>query len=55
MKEYVIIGNGTAATGCIEGIRSIDTESNITIVSAERHPVYCRDREEHTSELQSQR
>ncbi len=42
MKEYVIIGNGTAATGCIEGIRSIDTESKITIVSAERHPVYCR-------------
>ena len=42
MKEYVIIGNGTAATGCIEGIRSIDTESKITVVSAERHPVYCR-------------
>lgn len=42
MKEYVIIGNGTAAIGCIEGIRSIDTESKITIVSSERHPVYCR-------------
>ncbi len=42
MKEYVIIGNGVAATGCIEGIRSVDTEGKITVVSAEKHPVYCR-------------
>ena len=23
MKQYVIIGNGVAAAGCIEGIRSV--------------------------------
>lgn len=42
MKKYVIIGNGTAAAGCIEGIRSVDAESPITVVSKENHPVYCR-------------
>lgn len=42
MKEYVIIGNGVAAAGCIEGIRSADTESKITVISEENHPVYCR-------------
>ena len=42
MKPYVIIGNGTAAASCIEGIRSIDKETPITVVSAEKHPVYCR-------------
>ena len=42
MKRYVIIGNGVAATGCIEGIRSVDTDGKITVVSEEKHPVYCR-------------
>ena len=42
MKRYVIIGNGVAAAGCIEGIRSIDTDGSITVISAEPHPVYCR-------------
>ncbi|MDD6269978.1 MAG: FAD-dependent oxidoreductase [Oscillospiraceae bacterium] len=42
MKQYVIIGNGVAAAGCIEGIRSVDTESKIIVVSEEKHPVYCR-------------
>ena len=42
MKNYVIIGNGTAAAGCIEGIRSADSESKITVISAENRPVYCR-------------
>lgn len=42
MKQYVIIGNGIAATGCIEGIRSIDTKNHIVVVSKESHPVYCR-------------
>lgn len=42
MKHYVIIGNGVAAAGCIEGIRSRDKESKITVVSEERHIVYCR-------------
>jgi NAD(P)H-nitrite reductase large subunit len=42
MKPYVIIGNGVAAVGCIEGIRSVDKKSKITVVSEENHPVYCR-------------
>ena len=45
MKQYVIIGNGVAATGCIEGIRSVDKEGSITVVSEENH----------TSHLHSQR
>lgn len=42
MKSYCIIGNGVAAAGCIEGIRSVDEDAKITIVSAENRPVYCR-------------
>ncbi len=42
MKRYVIIGNGTAAVGCIEGIRSVDKTGVITVVSEENRPVYSR-------------
>ncbi len=42
MKQYVIIGNGVAAVGAVEGIRSIDKDGKITIVSEENYPVYCR-------------
>lgn len=42
MKQYVIIGNGVAAAGCIEGIRSTDNEGKIIVISEEKHPVYCR-------------
>ncbi len=42
MKQYVIIGNGIAAAGCIEGIRSVDPEGEITVVSGENRPVYYR-------------
>ncbi len=42
MKQYVVIGNGVAAVGCIEGIRSIDRDSRIVVVSEEKHAVYCR-------------
>ncbi len=42
MKHYTIIGNGVAAAGCIEGIRSVDTQGRITVISEESHPVYCR-------------
>ena len=42
MKHYCIIGNGVAAAGCIEGIRSADTEGAITVISEENHGVYCR-------------
>ena len=31
--RYVIIGGGAAAVGCIEGIRSVDAEGEITLVS----------------------
>lgn len=42
MKKYVIIGNGTAAVGCIEGIRTVDRDGEITVISAENHSVYSR-------------
>lgn len=41
-KNYVIIGNGVAAAGCIEGIRSRDLDTPITVISKETWPVYCR-------------
>ncbi len=40
--NYVIIGNGTAAVGVIEGIRVVDKESPITVISDEIYPVYGR-------------
>lgn len=42
MKRYVILGNGVAAAGCIEGIRSVDPEGKITVISEEKYAVYCR-------------
>ena len=42
MKKYLIIGNGIAAVGCIEGIRSADHDGEITVVSAEDRPAYYR-------------
>lgn len=42
MAQYVIIGNGVAATGCIEGIRSQDKTGRIIVISEENRPVYCR-------------
>lgn len=42
MKKYVIIGNGVAAAGCIEGIRSRDRNGRIIVISEEKHAVYCR-------------
>ena len=42
MSKYVIIGNGVAAAGCIEGIRSTDKNGEITVISAEKHHVYSR-------------
>ena len=40
--KYVIIGNGAAATGAVEGIRLVDKTGSITVVSREDHHVYCR-------------
>lgn len=42
MKRYVIVGNGVAAVGCVEGIRSVTQEGEIVVVSGEDRPVYCR-------------
>lgn len=42
MKQYLIIGNGAAAVGAIEGIRSADKNGEITVISRENHHVYAR-------------
>ncbi len=42
MSKFVIIGNGTAAVGCIEGIRSLDKDSSITVISNEIYHTYSR-------------
>ena len=42
MKRYLVIGNGAAAVGTVEGIRSHDGEGEITVVSGENRPVYAR-------------
>ena len=42
MSKYVIIGNSAAAIGTIEGIRSVDTEGTITLISDEKHHTYSR-------------
>ena len=42
MKQYVIIGGGIAAAGCIEGIRSTDKDGKIVMIAEEGCPVYCR-------------
>ena len=40
--KYVIIGNGPAAVSCIDGIRSIDKDGTVTVISKEAHPAYFR-------------
>jgi len=40
--NYVIIGNSVAAVGAIRGIRTIDQQGNITVISRERHAAYGR-------------
>lgn len=40
--KYVIIGNATAAIGTVEGIRSIDQEGEIVLISSEPHFTYGR-------------
>lgn len=42
MKQYIIIGGGVASIGCIEGIRSIDKDGKIILLSKEKTPTYCR-------------
>lgn len=40
--NYVIIGNSTAAIGCIEGIRQVDKTSPITVISREVYHTYSK-------------
>ncbi len=40
--DYVIIGNGTAAVACIEGIRSEDASGSIALISSENRHCYGR-------------
>lgn len=40
--DFLIIGNSTASVGAIEAIRSIDTDSRITVVASEGEHTYSR-------------
>lgn len=40
--NYVIIGNSAAAVGCVEGIRSVDQDGSVTVISSEPYHVYSR-------------
>lgn len=40
--KYVIIGNSAAAVGCVEGIRTVDKEGEIILISNEPHHTYSR-------------
>lgn len=40
--DYLIIGNSIAAVGCIEGIREVDGEGSICVVTDEKYRVYGR-------------
>jgi NAD(P)H-nitrite reductase large subunit len=42
MMNYVIIGNSAAGIGAVEGIRQIDKQGEITIISNEPHHTYSR-------------
>lgn len=42
MKSYVIIGGGIAGVSAVEGIRSVDREGKITLVSSEKTCAYSR-------------
>ncbi|MFW6119148.1 MAG: NAD(P)/FAD-dependent oxidoreductase [Planctomycetota bacterium] len=41
-EPYVIIGNSVAAMGAVAGIRSVDAERRITVISRESHHTYSR-------------
>ncbi|SNB45776.1 NAD(P)/FAD-dependent oxidoreductase [Geobacter sp. DSM 9736] len=40
--NYVIIGNSVAAVGAVRGIRTVDQEGTITVISREKHTAYGR-------------
>ncbi|MCL2108823.1 MAG: FAD-dependent oxidoreductase [Oscillospiraceae bacterium] len=41
-KKYVIIGNSAAAIGAVEGIRQVDKQGEIAIITDEPHHTYSR-------------
>jgi len=41
-RRYVILGNGIAGQTCAEDLRKADAEAEVTIIAAERHPLYNR-------------
>jgi len=42
MSKYVIIGNSAAGIGAVEGIRQVDKQGEITIITNEPHHTYSR-------------
>jgi NAD(P)H-nitrite reductase large subunit len=42
MSKYVIIGNSAAGVGAVEGIRQIDKQGEITLITNEPHHTYSR-------------
>lgn len=40
--KYVIIGNSAAGIGAVEGIRQVDKQGEITVISNENHHTYSR-------------
>ena len=42
MSNYVIIGNSAAGIGAVEGIRQVDRQGAITIITNETHHTYSR-------------
>jgi NAD(P)H-nitrite reductase large subunit len=42
MAKYLIIGNSAAAVGAVEGIREVDKQGDITVISKEKYHTYSR-------------
>ena len=41
-RRYVVLGNGIAGQTCAEDLRKADADASITIIAAEKHPLYNR-------------
>ena len=41
-RRYVVLGNGIAGQTCAEDLRKTDADASITIIAAEKHPLYNR-------------
>jgi NADPH-dependent 2,4-dienoyl-CoA reductase/sulfur reductase-like enzyme len=41
-SKYLIVGGGVAADAAVRGIRSLDQEGRITVLSSELHAPYDR-------------